>query len=253
MTLKGFGCQLVLIVLFFLFVGPGQAPAQKKADNGRNDRINPKGRVLISSKPSGAIVHLEGLYKFTGRTPFVVPYPLRGPYKIKTTKKGYESFTSNMSFVGKGEDKLLIRLSPKTRGKAAIRSLVFPGWGQVYGGQKLKGTFMGAIQLGLGIWTLFVINDYNDAQDDFERALRDFELSQSEDAFRALQDKESSAGEAYNSRNTMLIVTGVFWVYNLFDSIVLFSNKGVHINIESSPVSNRINNGDLMLSLKIGL
>lgn len=249
--IKGFG--LIFIAMFFLSMGVTDVTSQQKTANGGNDRVQSQGRVLINSKPTGAIVHLEGLYKFTGRTPFVVPYPLRGRYKIKTTKEGYESFTSNMSFVGKGEDKLLIRLSPKTRGKAAIRSLVFPGWGQVYGGQKLKGTFMGAIQLGLGIWTLFVINDYNDAQDDFERALRDFELSQSEDAFRALQDKESSAGEAYNSRNTMLIVTGVFWVYNLFDSIVLFSNKGVHINIESSPVSNRINNRDLMLSLKLDL
>ena len=158
-----------------------------------------------------------------------------------------------MSFVGKGEDKLLIRLSPKTRGKAAIRSLFFPGWGQVYGEHKLKGTFISAIQLGLGIGTLFAINSYNDAQDDFERALSNFELSKSQDAFRALQDKESSAEEAYNLRNTMLIVTGVFWVYNLFDSIVFFSNKGVHIDIESSLLSNRINEGDLMLSLKLDL
>ncbi len=242
--------SVILILMFLLNPTFWAAVAQ---ENGNKTGIKTSDLVIVDSKPSGAIVELKGLYNFIGRTPFVVPYPIRGRYKIKSTKNGYESVTTNMNFIGEGGKNLLIRLSPKTRAKAALRSMLFPGWGQIYGDNKFRGIIISTAQLALGLKTLLANNDYKDAQDELDRALYDFDNNSSMFAFQEVQNKEKDAEKAYNFRNTMIILTASFWIYNVLDSIIFFSIKGSQIGFKSQPLIQNLDKKSLMLSWNIEL
>lgn len=236
-----------LLLLFILISAPNLY-----AQNNNKSPNNLIG-VLIESNPSGAIVQITGQYKFIGRTPFIIPYKIYGKYKIKASKEGYEGVSTNIDLLKKGQSTLTIRLSKKTRFKAAYRSLFFPGWGQIYGDNKLRGVFISTIQAGFGIRALIAINDYNKAQDNLQRALDVFERNKDENAFKAVQDKFNKAENAHSFRNTMLFITAGFWVYNILDSIFFFSSKSTHIEINTNRFSQNLNDKKVMLTMKIGL
>ncbi|MFQ5639890.1 MAG: DUF5683 domain-containing protein [bacterium] len=240
-----------IVVFVYIFIPLFETITAQDNDSAHGVRTNEL--IVVDSKPTGAIVQLKGLYHFTGRTPFIVPYSVRGYYKIKTTKEGYESVTTDVHFVGGKEKSLLIKLSPRTRFKAAYRSLFFPGWGQVYGGHKVRGVLINTLQIALGIRTLIAVNDYYREQDDFERAQDRFDRNMTEASFQDLQNELEDAEDAYNLRNTMLIITASFWAYNILDSIIFFSPKSSQIEIKTVPRTDRftLKNRNVLLSWKI--
>ena len=150
-------CRILISVLFLIVIFPFNSFGQEddksnelnleKKANEKSPGVN---LVKIQSSPLGATVKLNGLYSIVGRTPFLVPYPLEGRYKIKATKEGYESETSHVNFFGNSESSIFIKLKPRTRIKAAMRSLLFPGWGQLYSGDKFRGVVLGAVSIWPG-------------------------------------------------------------------------------------------------------
>ncbi len=252
-------CRILISVLFLIVIFPFNSFGQD--DDKSNLEKKPKEKspgvnlVKIQSSPLGATVQLNGLYSIVGRTPFLVPYPLEGRYKIKATKEGYESETSHVNFFGNSESSIFIKLKPRTRIKAAMRSLLFPGWGQLYSGDKFRGVVLGAVSIGLVGWTLFTHNDYNTSQNALERAVENFNRNMSEESFQNVQTKLGEAQDDYDFRNTRLLVTASFWAYNIMDSLIFFSSNGGGIEIKANPfpsAGNVINN-KIELSLKIGL
>ena len=254
---KILGCILFLVIIYPLnSFGQNNEKSNdltfEKIAKGIPPGVN---LVKIQSSPLGATVQLKGLYSIVGRTPFLVPYPLEGRYKIKATKEGYESETSHVNFFGNSESSIFIKLKPRTRTKAAMRSLAFPGWGQLYSGDKFRGIVLGAVSMGLVGWTLFTHNDYNTSQNALERAVENFNRNMSEEFFQNVQTKLGEAQDDYDFRNTMLLVTASFWAYNIMDSLIFFSSNGGGIEIKANPfpsAGNVINN-KIELSLKIGL
>lgn len=218
-----------------------------------SESTNAENLVTIESKPAGAIVKVKGLYSFVGKTPYVVPYPLEGEYKIKASKTGYESETSVVDFSGQGGSDVVIRLRPKTRLKAAIRSVAFPGWGQIYGGDKLRGVIISVVQVGLGIGSALAVHEYNQSNAALERAVAAFDRNMNEENFQIVQQRLVKADDDYDFRNTMFYITAGFWIYNIFDSFVFFSPPGSQVEIQVKPPSSASNNSQFMLSWKIGL
>lgn len=255
-------CRILISVLFLIVIFPFNSFGQ---DDDKSNDLNlekkPKEKspgvnlIKIQSSPSGATVQLKGLYSIVGRTPFLVPYPLQGRYKVKATKEGYQSETSHVNFFGNTESSIFIKLKPRTRIKAAMRSLVFPGWGQLYSGDKVRGAILGAASIGLIGWTLFAHNDYNSSQNALDRAVENFNRNMDEESFQNLQTKLGEAQDDYDFRKTLLLVTASFWAYNIMDSLIFFSSPDGGIEIKANPfpsASNVINN-KIELSLKIGL
>jgi len=255
-------CKILVSVLFLIVIFPFNSFGQ---DDDKSNDLNlekkPKEKspgvnlVKIQSSPLGATVQLSGLYSIVGRTPFLVPYPLEGRYKIKATKEGYESETSHINFFGNSESSIFIKLKPRTRTKAAMRSLVFPGWGQLYSGDKIRGAVLGAVSMVLIGRTLFAQNDYNTSLNALDRAEANFNLNRTAESFENVQTKLGEAQDDYDFRKTMLLVTASFWAYNIMDSLVFFSSHGRGIEIKANPfpsAGNAINN-KIELSLKIGL
>lgn len=264
LTISGYRRQIFFIVLFCFFtIQPFYLYSQDKLTSSPKDTLNKQEKITqaqkskegnlikINSTPSGAIVHLKGLYSIVGRTPFVVPYPIEGHYKIKAVKEGYESETTYIDILGDKESQILIRLSPKSRFKSAVRSLAFPGWGQIYSGDKVRGVIISTIQIALGIRTLFAINDYNDSKDALNRALAQFERNKDEDSFQNVQEKLIQAQNDFDFRKTMFIVTAGFWIYNVIDSIVFFSSPEGKIELKTSGQTNNLTNPQINVSWKI--
>ena len=54
--------------------------------------------LTIRTNPTSAVIHLSGEYQFIGRTPFVLPYPVYGEYKLRVKKLGYETLNTEMTF-----------------------------------------------------------------------------------------------------------------------------------------------------------
>jgi hypothetical protein len=232
--------------LFSFLVSTERSQANGLTDSLRRDVLE------VQTRPAGAIVEIKGLYKFTGKTPFVLPQKIRGLYKIKTRLAGYESVDKTMDFVDVGQQQVIIRLPKKTRLKAAGRSLLIPGWGQAYGGSKFHAVLISSIQMGLGIVSLRAQMDYTDEQEDLDLALDNFRLSNSLEDLIAYQSAFRDTKDAYDWRNRVLLVTAGFWLYNVLDSMIFFSARS-SVSIKSSAISQNGTGDDLMLSLNIKL
>ncbi len=185
-------------------------------------------RTQILSRPTGAIVYFDGEYGLAGRAPYTIGHRLKGYYKIRAKKWGYEDWTGEFLFTGKGNEKFSIKLSSKTRAKALLRSALFPGWGQAYADQKLKGAIIATAQLtSLGIFIYHsvkynnVLDDYNAAANAFRRA----NPAQGRDALAAaLSVAQSNLDSRYEKRRRAALIAGTVYVYNLLDVLLFFPN-----------------------------
>jgi hypothetical protein len=211
--------RVLLVLTFFAVVAnPGMVFGQENQNNSS---------LVISSSPSGAFVQLRGEYALAGRTPYKVGRRLSGPYKVTAAMNGYEKWNSKVSFSGNGREQLTIRLSPKTRAKAGLRSLIFPGWGQFYSGQKFKGMVLSAATLASVVKVILVDTDYRNQVDDLERTvslsqnqLLRFEERQKVEALVAA--KESEADRLFNDRRQWLLISASIWAYNVLDAVLFF-------------------------------
>ena len=224
----------ILQIVMFMVV----AQAQDKKD------------VVIKSDPPGAMLYFNGETSFIGVTPFKVKPNLTGNYKITAVKPGYEKSKVQYYFKGTESGTLRLKLAPKTRFQAGIRSLVFPGWGQLYSERKNSGIFLSLIQAGAGVFTLLAHNDYNNAYKEYQNAWDDLTNEKSYELYIEKKDiyeaKYKKAENAFNKRETWLYISAGLWLYNFFDSIIFFpsfdneifnrSLPGISVNFQNQTV-----------------
>lgn len=213
-----------------------------------------KKAVVIKSDPPGAMVHFEGENGFVGITPLKLRTSLKGNYKITILKNGYEKSKTSYYFTGNEGGSMKIKLSPKTQFKAGLRSLVFPGWGQVYSERKTTGILLSIIQAGTGIVTYLAHSDYTRAYDNYQNAFNDYEKNKSQEMdeqyLTIFKNKYKKAEDAFNKREKWLYIMGGLWLYNLLDSILFFPSFEEGLMNNSVPlISANINNESVMLNL----
>lgn len=213
------GITTLLMLLMLAGIDRSQAQTEEVAEPAETKPEN-FARTQILTRPTGAIVFLEGEYGLAGRAPYTVTYFLRGNYEIKTKLRGYEDWSADYFFNGRGAEKISIKLSPKTRLKALLRSAVVPGMGQAYSDQRVKGLVIGAMQFtSLGVFFIEELR-YRDSVDDFNAALTAFQNDANQrtrlDAAQARLDRR------YETRQRWAIITASIYIYNLIDVIAFF-------------------------------
>jgi hypothetical protein len=182
--------------------------------------------LRIISNPPGVTVNLDGPYQLTTTTPADITQELVGTYRVKAEKFGYESWNSHITLTPDQPASLRISLSPKTRVKAALRSILLPGWGQFYSDRKGWGYFFAAGSLVMA--TGFVLADlhYSNEYDDYLDARKEFEeatsIEEKTDLKQKLDDRQREAYDAQNLRNAAVGIGIAFWAYNVLDNIVFF-------------------------------
>ncbi len=183
--------------------------------------------VIIKSDPPGAMLYVKGENSYVGVTPLNIKPTLIGQYELTLVKSGYEKAKVVYNFKGTEKGVLKLSLVPKTPLKAGIRSLVIPGWGQMYSERKRSAILISLVQAGVGIFALAAHNDYNTAYNNYENAMKDYEVNKwrsnvRDQYWEIVVEKHKKANDAFDKRQTWLYITGGLWIYNFLDSIVFF-------------------------------
>ncbi len=190
------------------------------------------GSLSISTNPDGALVTLSGNTIVSGVTPTVFRQTLIGFYKITIERYGYARYTTKVILDPSKQMELHIKLTPKTRFKSAIRSMVIPGWGQRYSNQKFKGLF----------YTFFAAATafgYYKADDDFDTKYDRFialddeynALSQNgnvNDLEELLPRLTNAKDRAYDAENMRRIAIGsviAVWSLSVIDALFFFPEE----------------------------
>ncbi len=131
--------------------------------------------VTVTSNPSGATVMLSGDMTVAGVTPAIFTQRLAGYFKITAYRDGYENYNSSVLLSGRDATTIDVKLKPKTRVKAALRSIVIPGWGQQYYGAKAKGNVMFVSALVAGATAGIMHLRFDNKRDDYLDFLKRYE------------------------------------------------------------------------------
>lgn len=213
-----------------LFVAGHRLAAQttEPASNyARAEETKTEARIQILTRPTAATVGLDGEYSMTGHTPYTITLFLRGRYRIYATKVGYEDNEKDYFFNGQGDDKLTIKLSPKTRFKAVWKSAYLPGSGQIYSDHSTQGVVIGLLQFSAAGVSLYRQVKYNDALNAYNKALKNFQASQKTqdgqaDLIAQVVARKAVLDDNYELRKRWLMVTGLIYAYNLLDALIFF-------------------------------
>jgi hypothetical protein len=247
---KGKTLAAVLALAWFGFPAAGQSQDAPSSSEGTLTLA----KTQVLSRPTGAIVYFEGEYGLAGRAPYTIAHHLKGYYKIRAKKWGYEDWTGEFLFTGKGNEKLSIKLPPKTRAKALLRSVLFPGWGQAYADQKLKGAIIATAQLStLGVFLYHNVK-YNNALDDFNAASIAFQQGQTDPVQRptllaALNVAQAGLDSRFEKRRRAALLAGTVYVYNLLDILLFFPNyhhNGVQVDMNLAMPAESMTDGAMI-------
>lgn len=184
------------------------------------------GNVLINTDPQGSLVRLTGELTLSGVSPVKFDRSLSGRYQIEVVREGYERYRDAAYFSETQSSQIDIKLIPKTRTKAFLRSLIVPGWGQRYSGNKTKSAAFAVGTFASLAGYLFVKGDYDSKVDDYNARKKAFEdatlwsdLPQLE---AQLIDAQRKANDAEDVVNIVTVVTAGIYAFNLLDSFLFF-------------------------------
>ncbi len=189
--------------------------------------------VNVRSNPSGCTVVLSGDYTVAGVTPTTFSQPLQGFYTVSAHRSGYETYRSSIVLTGRDVTNIEIQLTPKTRFKAGLRSLLIPGWGQRYSDAGTRGTLMtiGALATVTVAGLLYL--DFDDKRDEFYEVKRRFndtrEVSGREAMLNELSDAQQAAYDAEQDKNLGVGILVGFWAYSVIDAVLFFPDYNMNV------------------------
>ena len=213
----------ILTAVLFLVISPVLLSAQ----------TNPQGGFLVESTPAGAEVLLKGEAVVAGISPTIFNQPLVGEYKVEIKKYGYENYSTRVILDPTKPITLSIKLTPKTRYKAAVRSMLVPGWGQIYGEQKTKGFFLNLLALGSVAAYLIIDHNYNNEYDDYTASLLAYDSTVANggsyaDIRARYLNLEEAREDAYNAETRRRVSIGAvigIWSISLLDALFFFPQE----------------------------
>lgn len=218
------------------------------------------GGLTVTTSPPGAQVALDGDASVTAITPTTFLQTLIGDYRVTVQRYGYEKYTTHVNLDPSKQMSLQITLTPKTRLKAAARSLFIPGWGQRYTEQKGKAVLFNFLAAG-SVAAYFIVNEhFNDKYDLFVSWRNAYDSAAASGAsyqqLQALQQSLSDAQRtAYDAetvrRVTIGTVVGV-WTLNLIDALFFFPQDHGTFTVKGVGITPTTKNGSLGLVLSKG-
>jgi hypothetical protein len=182
--------------------------------------------LKVDSNPPGAEATIDGDITVTGLTPITFPPALNGRYRLEITKDGYETYKSSLLLqAGRGMN-LSVSLTPKSRYKAALRSMIIPGWGQHYSGEDDKAILFALLAVGAAGAYLVIDDDFDDKIIEYNALAGQYSRA------RTFQEKDdlypelkAARKKAYDAETARIISIGAVigvWGLNLLDALLFF-------------------------------
>ncbi len=185
--------------------------------------------LTINTKPLGALVELSGGYTILAQTPFSYSNDLNGPYRVRVSKPGFESWQKTIYFKTGESQSLSISLSRKTPLKTLFRAAGCPGWGHFYSERKAKGLLYGTtFWLAFG-YSMLKMNQYSQTLKDYNTLLTNFNPinlnnEEYENHWQQILRKNRQANDAFKSQKFWLWCTATIYLMNLVDVFFLYPN-----------------------------
>ena len=113
----------------------------------------------------------------------------------------------------------------KSRGDALFRSVIVPGWGQVYNNQDAKGYVFTGVTLGVIGAGLYERMQYGNTHNEYMKAT-------TKDKAQSLYDQQSSQ---YQQSNLLFYIAGGIWALNIVDAFINGTSASeVHVDKEEA-------------------
>jgi hypothetical protein len=208
------------LALLVLLGGRGVASAQGEAA---------REGAWILSDPMGAFVELSGTTRMRGLTPWRLDERVQGRFHLRAELPGYETWEGGVVLDGSRDQSYTIRLRPKTRRKAFLRSVLVPGWGQGYAGAGGRARLFFLAELAAAAGAAWAHLRYEDRLDDY-RAARSAYLSEVYEENiparrEAMEAARRDAEDAYDLRGQFLWGCAAVWAANVLD-ILFWTHVG---------------------------
>jgi hypothetical protein len=173
------------------------------------------GSVTVLSRPPGASFRLQGPQTVAGRTPMTVARGLGGPFVVTGSAPGYETWRRKMTLTGSSPDTVWMTLSPKSAAMGAARSLVLPGWGQIYNERPGHAWAMGGLVVGAAAFVGVAQLRYVEREDIYDDLIAEGSTN------TALVNRaRESLEDASEVRDLALMALGGAWAVNVIDALV---------------------------------
>ncbi len=201
------------------------------------------GRLRLSGLPSGTEVFLDD--RSLGVTPLDDQALPVGAYNVRLRRSGYErGNTQSLSVSNNSNTEIPFDLQPKLKSRSIVRSLFWPGTGQIYAERNSSGWMfaLGEVAaLGFVAYSVSDYNgkaqDYNDARQAYDNAITGSEIEATAAAAMAAEDDTNSA------RTTVTIAAGIaggLYLWNVIDALLFYDfneHESLAGGASSRPVS----------------
>ena len=218
------------------------------------------GDLTVRSIPEGAQVTLKGEAILSGVTPVRFEHLLIGDYDLALNLHGYETYRLRVFLDPTKQMVVDVRLSPKTRFKAAARSLFIPGWGQRYAGQKGKGYAYTLLAVGSVVAYLFADarfdnkrEEYNEIKHTYDSLANGGNIAHLREWRPLLEEAQEDAFEAENIRRGTIGAAIGIWGLNVIDAIFFFPKRRAQFTVKGITLqpSNSLEHPGITLSLAL--
>ncbi len=218
------------------------------------------GGLSVKSSPAGSEVTVSGDAILSGVTPTTFQQYLTGTYQVTVRHHGFESYSTQVTLDPTKLQSLDVTLSPKTRIKAAARSLFIPGWGQMYGEQKTKGTLYCLLAAGAVGAFIVADHDFQQKNNRFKQLVSAYDSSfaagasyqQLQSAQSALQTDQSKAYKAENVRRATIGVAIGVWSLSVLDALLFFPEEHGAFSVKGVSIAPSTRSGTFGLVLTKG-
>ena len=201
-----------------------------------------KGSIKINGLPAGADISVDGKEISPETSEFILPV---GPHTVCIEKSGFKNMTVDIELQSEQIHSMNVVLMPKRKTDAFFRSLVIPGWGQAYQEKTVRAWIYPMAVLGLGTTSFIMTNKYNDKVDNYNEIRRAYSEAFDPDELNRLRQQMDDAykqvEESERIRNIFYVSTGLVWIWNILDTIILPPDWETNIK----PVSDT--NGSIIL------
>jgi hypothetical protein len=182
--------------------------------------------LLIEIAPRGTVVELDGPQRSITGSPNTIQRPISGWYRVEATYPGFETWKRDLYIDGSAPTAVSAQLSPKSKWKAGLRSVFFPGWGHYYSDRNTRGAVFTVLTLGMAAGYVAFSLDANDKVTEYEDLREQFDNAQSVSEQLALQDQveaaRKSAYDAESDKRTWGYITVGVYVYQILDAVIFF-------------------------------
>lgn len=155
-------------------------------------------------------------------------------YTVHAGLPGYHPFKSSISIESPGPYIMDVTLSPVNKSAAVTRSLIFPGVGQLYSNQKLKGFGMVFFSIGSVLYLHELKKQYDHDQKSFDVLYDQYLVAGSVGTMKIHYDElkriDRQLIRQRNRFKTVLLAYSVVYSINIYDIIKNFPKTNAYTN-----------------------